>query len=300
MSDLDVTTSFARTLVDEWVAQRDHGRGRVARVAEHAAHAGARARRAAARRRRARRTLGRVPRARHRPRDGPARDRVLHVGHRGREPRIPPWSRRTTPGCRCSCAPPIGPPSCATGARARRSTRPQLFGGAVRWFHDPGPPEADDRGRGTERPLARAGVQWIFDSLGKVAGRYVFAVIPVIAGSDGGVESRLIVTAPRPCHRRSWRCRSPSLCPRRGSPGRSRPGRRPGIPRPRRSSDAHRARYQPLAPSGTAGVTTGVTTGGVASSAIAWPGRRARSRRRSRSGTAGARACSRARSRGSS
>ena len=65
---------------------RDHRRGGVAGQPEHAADARARARRAAPGRRRARRTLGRIPRARHRPGDGSARDRVLHVGDRGGEP----------------------------------------------------------------------------------------------------------------------------------------------------------------------------------------------------------------------
>ena len=67
-------------------AERRCRGGGVAGVAEHAAHAGPRARRAAAGRRRARRTFGRIPGARDRARDRTAHDRLLHLGNRGREP----------------------------------------------------------------------------------------------------------------------------------------------------------------------------------------------------------------------
>ena len=140
MSSFDVTTSFARTLVDEWVRNgitaavvspgsrntpltlalvRD-GRMRVDVVLDE-------------------RSAG-VPCARHRPGDRPARDRVLHVGYRGREP--------------ASCGG-RGAPRARAAARVHRRSpaelrdwgagqtidQAQLFGGAVRWFHDPGPPE---------------------------------------------------------------------------------------------------------------------------------------------------------------
>ena len=57
---------------------------------------------------------------------------------RPRSSSTPRSSRPTRPRCRCSCAPPTARPSCTTSARPRPSTRPHLFGGAVRWFADPG------------------------------------------------------------------------------------------------------------------------------------------------------------------
>ncbi len=76
-------------------------------------------------------------------RDRPARDRVLHV--RDRRGQLPSGGDRgrTRAGAAASCARPTAHPSCATRARARRSTRRTSTASAVRWFHDPGPPEAD-------------------------------------------------------------------------------------------------------------------------------------------------------------
>ena len=62
-------------------------------------------------------------------------------------------------GCRtsrCLSSPPIVHPSCATSAHRRRSTRRDLYGRAVRWFHDPGVAEAASAA--SWRSLARRAV----------------------------------------------------------------------------------------------------------------------------------------------
>ena len=147
-------------------AQRGHRRGGVARIAVDTARAGARPRRAAARRRRARRAFGGVPGPRSRARVGPARDRVLHVGHRGRE--LPSGGGRSgTPGCRCWCARPTARRSCATRARGRRSTRRicsamRCAGSTIR--------DRRTRSPGAEAPGARSRAARFADALGPPAG----------------------------------------------------------------------------------------------------------------------------------
>ena len=123
MTGRDATTAFAATLVDEWARAGRDRRGRRARIAFGAARARARSRRPAractwcstsARPRSAR--WGSGSRAAGRP---------WCCAPRAPRPRtsIRRWSRRRTRASRCSCAPPTGRPSCATPARARRSTR---------------------------------------------------------------------------------------------------------------------------------------------------------------------------------
>ncbi len=124
VTDLDVTTSFALTLVDEWVRAGMTAAVVSPGIAEHAAHAGVGARSDACGSTScstsARPASGRSASGSRRA--GPPSCAAPRVPRRSTC--IPRWSRRIMRVCRCSCAPPTVRQSCATGAPARPSTRP--------------------------------------------------------------------------------------------------------------------------------------------------------------------------------
>ena len=81
---------------------------------------------------------------------------LTHQRHRGGRACTPRSSRPTRPRCRCSCAPPTGRPSCSDVGAPQTIDQTHLYGGAVRWFADPGvPDDGDARDRGA-RSAARA------------------------------------------------------------------------------------------------------------------------------------------------
>ena len=231
MSDAGLLRAF----VDELVARGHARRRRLPRVALDAARAALRGERrvASGAARRARR---RLLRAGHGAGPVAAGRGAGHVGDRGHEASGRRSSRRRTRGCRCWCSPPTGRPSCATGARRRRSTRTTSTGGrrsgsrSCRCSTAPGDaprtcarsPDAPWRRRRrpggagpSQRPVPRAA------AAGRAAGA-------VGRGSRGAVRDRRSRRGAAR-RRRDRRPRRPDRG-RRARPHRRGPGRRPGLP----------------------------------------------------------------------